>query len=251
MQQRLSRLLSLRLNLVACGPDMNIEAYIKENGAASVAKALAGDEHFAVFNLLWNTPDELLPACKRMGFVTTDDVLAWVSRVNDAVGNPKAFADAVDPDINIDLFAMPTVQWRDIHAAVASTCKLTESFFVDHSDASYKLPTRVQWSQMAQACPSRRKKHTLTDTHDCDDFVKHFLGWLASKGLGNLACGHAVTIHYQGTRVLGGHSVVLVMDADQKLWMIEPQTGAMHDVNYPNNGGFLFATEVKLARLYF
>ena len=194
---------------------MLIADYIKQQGSQQVAKALSGDSYFAVFNLLWNSPDEILPACQRMNLVTTDDVLNWVNRVNVAVGDPKLFADAVDPDINLDIFSLPTIQWRDIHAAIAKDCKLADGYFLDHSDASYKLPTKEQWELIAKTCPSSRKRHTLTDTHDCEDFSKHFLGWLASKGLGNLACGQVVTLHYQGARVLGGHSVILAMDSDK------------------------------------
>lgn len=230
---------------------MNVADYINQHGPAAVARAIEADPAFSVFNLMWGAPEEILPACQRLGLTTVDDVVGWVHRVNAAVGNPQAFVSNVDPDLKLDMAAMPTIQWPDIHKAVAEQCKTTDHFFLDHSDRTYRLPTKAQWDAIAAACPSHRRRHSRSEAHDCDDFVRHFQGWLASKGYGNLAHGFAATLHYRGTAFQGGHAVVLCVDADRKVWQIEPQAGKLFAADYAKLGGFFLADTVRLARLYF
>jgi|GEM_PF-5703968 len=230
---------------------MIVADYINQHGALAVAKTLESDAAFSVFNLMWGAPEEILPACQRLNLVTVDDVLAWVHRVNAAVGNPQAFISNVDPEFTIDLGSLPLIQWPDIHAAVAAQCKTTSHFFLDHADRAYRLPTKAEWDLIAQTCPAKRRKHSGTETHDCDDFARHFQGWLAAKGLGNVAHGFASTLHYRGDTLHGGHAIVLCVDADRTVWQIEPQNGKLYPASYAQLGGFFLADTVRLARLYF
>ena len=230
---------------------MLLSDYINQHGAQSVARLVANDPAFSVFNLMWNSADEILPACQQMGLNTVDDVISWVHRVNQAIGNHGVFASIVDPDVSIDVNSLQQIKWADIHAAIAKSFVLEDGFFISNSDSAYRLPTKAQWEELASKCPSKRKRHAQTEAHDCDDFAKHFLGWLASKGLGNLACGQITTIHKMGTSILGAHAVCIVIDSDKNVWQIEPQNGKLYPANYAKLGGFIFADRITLARCFF
>lgn len=230
---------------------MKISDYIAQNGVDSVAAFLKSSPDYAVFNLTWSSPEEILPACNRMGLITIDDVIAFVQRVNAAVGNTLAFANNVNPDLRLDLQAMKRISWPEIHAAIAAQVKLEPTLMLDHQDAKYFAPTKAQWEMIAKTCPSIRRRHSNSEVHDCDDFVRHFLGWLASKGYGNLAMGYCCTVHYFNGQAIGAHATVLVLDSDGKVWQIEPQSGALYAPLNPKLGGFFIADEAKAARLFF
>jgi hypothetical protein len=89
-------------------------------------------------------------------------------------------------------------------------------------------------------------------THNCDDYVNAFRGWLATNGLGNTANGFcSLTMYDSAGNMMGGHAVVLVMDSDRKLWFLEPQNGKLYEPTYAKLGGMFFATSVKIARAFF
>lgn len=224
---------------------------IKAAGPESVAAGIANDPTFRIFNLLWNSAEELIPACDRMGWQTLDDLLAWVRNVNTAIGDTTTFEALIDPPVSLDLSAMPTVDMPTIHAAVVAQCKLRDDFFIDQSDALYRLPTKSQWELLAASCPIKRRKWAA-ETMDCDDYTNAFRGWLASKGLGNLAQGFCgMTMYDYQDDLMGGHAVALVMDDTRKLWWLEPQFGKLYEVTHARLGGMIFAKTVKIARAYF
>lgn len=224
---------------------------IRAAGPEAVAAGIAGDPTFRVFNLLWNSPEELIPACDRMGWQTLDELLAWVRGVNAAIGKTETFEELIDPQVSMFLAHMPTVDMPTIHAAIVAQCKLREDFFIDQSDALYHLPTKSQWDFLAASCPIKRRKWTA-EVMDCDDFTNAFRGWLAGKGLGNLAQGFCgMTMYDYQDNLMGGHAVALVMDDTRKLWFLDPQPGKLFEVTNPRLGGMIFAKSAKLARVYF
>jgi hypothetical protein len=221
-------------------------------GPQAVARAIASDPAWRVFNLLWTTPDEIAPTCKAMGFETVADVAGWVQRVSAAMGETAAtFERLIDPPLDINPALLPSVPFPVIHQAIVDQCQRRDDFFIEQSDAAYKLPTRQQWEQLAQAFPMRGRKW-VADSGDCDDFVKAFAGWLSMRGLGNLAVAFcAINPVNAAGDVIGGHAVALVMDADRKLWFCEPQDGKLYPPNYARLGGYFMAAGVKLARCFF
>lgn len=224
---------------------------ILEAGPHAVARVIADDPAWQVFNLMWNTPEEIAPACDRMGWQTLDELLDWVHEVNAAVRNQLAFVDLVDPIIPFTLDGMPTVTMQTIHQAIVDQAVLRDDAIVEQSDVNYRLATKKQWEQLAALCPIRRRAW-VAETGDCDDYVRAFMGWLASHGLGNLAqafCGLTMYDLFGG--MSGGHAVVLVMDDTHKLWFLDPQPGRLYEVTNPRLGGFIFAKSVKIARAFF
>lgn len=216
----------------------------------AVARTIKSDPDWQVFCLLWDAPEEIIPACDRMGWQTLDELLRWVQDGNAAIRNTQAFAELVDPRVPFELEGA-RVDMPVIHQAIVDQASTREDFFIDQSDRSYVLLTKQQWEQLAQLCPVRRRKW-VSETLDCDDYVNAFRGWLATKGFGNAAQGFCGLTMYDATgSMIGGHAVVLVMDDTRKLWFLEPQNGRLYDVTYPRLGGMIFAKSVRIARAYF
>jgi len=217
----------------------------------AVARGIKDDPTFAVFNLLWKTPDEIILAVEKMGWKTLDEMLKWVQEVNAAIRNTLAFEELIDPPVALTLDGMECVDMPTIHKAIAAQAALRTDFFIDQSDAKYRLATREQLEHLAAICPVRRRKW-IAETGDCDDFVNAFRGWLATNGLGNLAQGFCgLTMYDSNGQIIGGHAVVLVMDSTRKMWFLEPQDGRLYEVTYPRLGGMIFSKSVKIARAYF
>lgn len=224
---------------------------IREAGPHAVARAIKDEPDFQVFNLLWNSPEELIPACDKMGWQTLDELLAWVRSVNAAVHNQLAFVDLIDPGVPFSLEGMPTTDMPTIHKAIVDQTQTRDDFFIDQSDAAYHLPTKAQWEMLARLCPVNRRAW-VANTFDCDDQANMFRGWLAAKGLGNLAQGFCgLTMYDFNGAMIGGHAVVLVMDDTHKLWFLDPQTARLYEVTYPKLGGAIFGKTVKIARALF
>ena len=223
---------------------------IREAGPQTVARAIKDDPEWQVFNLLWSAPEEIAPACDKMGWQTLDELLAWVRSVNAAVSKQLAFVDLIDPIIPFTLEGLPTTDMPVIHKAIVDQATVRDDFFIDQSDARYHLPTKSQWDMLAKACPINRRQW-VAETMDCDDYARAFMGWLATKGLGNLAQGFcAITSYGADGAMCGGHAVVLVMDNTYKLWFLDPQTARLYEVTYPRLGGAIFAKSVKIARAF-
>jgi len=223
---------------------------IREVGPAAAAAAIANDPTWRVFNLLWTTPEEIIPACDKMGWQTLDDLVSWLQRVNLAVGDAAAFEYLVDPPAPASIGGMKTIAWPKLHESIFATGLLSTDCLLHNSDGQYHLPTKVQWDAIAAACPTKRRKAAGGELYDCDDFVRAAQGWLAQKGLGNLAAAFAATRHYLGATATGGHAVVLVWDANLTPWQWEPQTGILHPAAYPKLGGNFLAQRVEYARVF-
>lgn len=226
---------------------------IEQAGPANVAALIANDPAWRVFNLLWTAPEEIVPVCNRMGWQTLDDLIAWVHAMTGAVGNVEAFEALIDPPLpGIDYWQLTNLQWRDIDQAMALQFTRRDDFFRDHSDASYRAPTKAQWDVIAAACPSHRRKHSGNDVFDCDEFARMAWGWLAQKGLGNLAAGYCATTAYRAGKMIGAHAVVLVVDNEKKCWVWEPQAGRLFaPQDAIKLGGYFLADEIRLTRAYF
>lgn len=224
---------------------------IREAGPDAVARVIAGDPDWRLFNLLWSTPEEIIPACDRMDWQTLDELVAWVQAVNAAMPNRAEFVELVDPAIPFTLDGMPTTDMPTIHKAIVDQAKLTAEFRIDQSDNWYRKPKKAQWELLAQLCPINRRKW-VAETGDCDDYARAFQGWLASHGLGNLVNGFCGLTHYDlFGNIVGGHACVLVMDDTGKLWNLDPQTARLYEVTNPRIGGFLTAKSVRIARAFF
>lgn len=225
---------------------------IMASGRENVAKMLKENPMWRIFNMLWTTPEDIIPVCHAMGFETVEDLVTWAARVNAAMAETaQTFERLIDPPLDVNLGLLPSIPFSAIHKAIAEQCLLREDFFIDHSDAAYRLPTKAQWEQIGKAFPARGRKW-VASTFDCDDFTRAFVGWLSMRGLGNLAvafCG--ITPYDAAGTLLGGHAVALVMDSDKKLWFLEPQDGKLYPPTYSILGGFFAAKTVKLARVYF
>lgn len=223
---------------------------IAQAGPDNVANAIRNDPSFAVFNLLWEQPGQIASACNTMGWQTLDELLAWLRATATAVGNTSAFATLVDPPAPTTLAGMATAPWPELHKAIHATGLLATDCLLHNSDATYHLPTKAQWEAIAAACPSSRWKHSGSEDHDCDDFVRMALGWLSAKGLGNCAAATAATRHYWANSPTGGHAVVLVWDDTLTPWQWEPQAGTLHPATFAKLGGNFLATRVEYARVF-
>ena len=223
---------------------------IQAAGPDNVAAAIRHDPSWAVFNLMWDQPSQISPACEAMGWTTLEEVLAWVQATAAAIGDAKTFSQLVDPEAPHTLTGMRKVAWPRLHEAIHATGLLAPDAMLHNSDAEYHLPTKQQWVEIAAACPAKRWKHTGNDLGDCDDSVRMALGWLSSKGLGNCAAAFVATRHYLGTQVTGGHAVVLVWDDTLTCWQWEPQNGQLYAVTHPKLGGNFLATRIEYARIF-
>jgi len=224
---------------------------IREAGPQAVAAMVRDNPDFRVFGLLFATPEELIAACDAMEWQTLDELLEWVRKTNDAIGNTASFVNLIAPPIPFTLAGLPTTDMPTIHAAIAAQCKLTAEFRVDQSDINYRLLSKSQWELLAKLCPINRRGW-VAETMDCDDYVNAFRGWLASHGLGNLAQGFGgLTLYDLFGGIVGGHAVVIVMDDTHKLWYLDPQPGKLYPVDYARLGGFITAKTVRVARAFF
>lgn len=223
---------------------------IQVAGPDNVAAAIRNDPAWAVFNLLWEQPGQIAPACEAMGWTTLEEVLAWVNATSAAIGDARSFSMLVDPEAPHTYAAMKTVPWARLHEAIHATGLLAPDCQLHNSDGMYRLPTKQQWQDIASACPSKRWKHSGNDTFDCDDAVRMALGWLSAKGLGNCAAAFTATRHYLGTSVTGGHAVVLVWDDTLTPYQWEPQNGQLYAVTHPKLGGNFLATRIEYARIF-
>lgn len=223
---------------------------IQQAGPDNVAAAIRNDPQWAVFNLLWEQPGQIAPACDAMGWQTLEDCLAWVQAVNKAIGDAKAFSTLVDPDAPHVQAPMKTVPWARLHETLHATGLIAADCLLHNSDGQYRLPTKTQWQDIASACPSKRWKHSGSEVTDCDDFVRMAMGWLSAKGLGNTAAATASTRHFLGSQITGGHAVVLVWDDTLTPYQWEPQAGTLHPVTHPKLGGNFLATRLEYARVF-
>lgn len=223
---------------------------IRDAGPDNVAAAIRNDPTWAVFNLMWDQPSQLIPACEAMAWTTVEEVLAWVQATNAAVGDAKAFSMLVDPEAPVDMAGMKTIAWPKLHETIHATGLLAPDCLLHNSDGTYHLPTKAQWEAIAAACPSKRFKHSRSEALDCDDHVRIALGWLSSKGLGNCAAAMVATRHYMHLVLVGAHAVILVWDDTLTCWQWEPQAGTLHPVTYPKLGGAFLATRLEYARVF-
>lgn len=232
-----------------------LQDYIKARTPAAVAADLraAADRHpgWAMFNAFWTDPAEIAAAARALQLDTLADATRFADQLRDAMGQ-RAYAarDLVQPRFDLDPATLRTVPWATVHQALAAHVPMRADRVIDNADATYRLATRAQLERIAAAASASRRQWRDT-AHDCDDFVKDFLGELARAGLGNLAIGFGGTTHYLGAQVLGGHAVALAVDADLRVWFIEPQTGKLHPPTTAWLGGFTFADRVLLARAFF
>lgn len=223
---------------------------IQAAGPDNVAAAIRNDPQWAVFNLLWEQPGQIAPACEAMGWTTLEEVLAWVQATSAAIGNAQAFSTLVNPEAPVSLVGMRKVAWSELHKSIHATGLLSADCLLHNSDAEYHLPTKAQWTAIADACPSKRWVHSRDDRVDCDDHTRMALGWLSSKGLGNTAAAFTATRHYTGNQLTGGHAVVLVWDDTLTPHQWEPQRGTLHPVTFAKLGGNFLATRVEYARIF-
>lgn len=140
---------------------------IREVGPAAAAAAIASDPAWRVFNLLWATPEEIIPACDKMGWQTLEQLLAWVQTTASAIGDSVAFEALIDPPAPVTTAGMKTTPWPPLHVAIHATGLLSADCLLHNSDGTYFLPTKVQWDQIAAACPSAKRKHSGTENMDC------------------------------------------------------------------------------------
>ena len=230
---------------------MLVSDYIAQHGAGAVASILRQTPAFCVFNLAWHTPDQILGLCDALGLLSVEDVQRYVTGVNSAIRYPTAFADAVRPIPAINYDTMPTIEWPAIHESLFNAGVLAADVKLLNIDRAYRLPIRSEWESIGKMFPGRGRKHTGSDRHDCDDFTKEFLGWLASCGLGNLAAGFCVTRHFAGTTLTGGHALALVAINGEPMHFLEPQDGRLYPLTYTRLGGNMFADRVEIAALTF
>jgi len=218
-----------------------------------LAPELRAYPDFRILNLLWSDPSQLIPMCEKMGWNTVEDVSAWVVKVNAAIGNTSAFVSMIDPHIDIDYDALARVDFAAIHRAVNEQCNIRSDVWFDQSDATYRLPTKEMLQKLATEFPGRTRKW-LDTRHDCDDYVRQFLGWLAANGVGNLACAFCTQTPYRSGSMIGGHATVIAVDNLLKVWIIEPQDGVLYEpksIQAARLGGYWTADSMKLARVYF
>ena len=223
---------------------------IQAPGHDNVASAIRNDPSWAVFNLMWDQPAQISPACEAMGWTTLEEVLAWVQATAAAIGDARSFSMLVDPEAPHSLTGMKTIDWPKLHEAIHATGLLASDCMLHNSDAMYHLPTKAQWVEIAAACPAKRHMHSRNDDLDCDDFTRMALGWLSSKGLGNCAAAFTATRHYLGTKLTGADAVVLVWDDTLTPYQWEPQAGTLHPVTFAKLGGNFLATRVEYARIF-
>lgn len=227
--------------------------FIKSYGAQKAADYCRSDPSFAVFNLLWSDPEQLIPVCEKMGWQTLDELVQWVEHVNRAIGNTRAFIALINPSIPIDYSTLEALTFQEIHALIVEQCNIRTDCFFDQSDSKYRLASKTDLEWLAANFPHKTKKWAW-DRHDCDDFARSFLGWLASNGLGNLAIGFCAQTHYRNSQLLGGHATLLCVDTTRKVWIIDPQTGiiaAPKSLTAAKMGGFMLADSMQLARVLF
>ena len=132
-------------------------------------------------------------------------------------------------------------------------CLIRDDVWFDQSDATYRLPTKEMLEKLATEFPGRTRKW-LDTRHDCDDFVRAFIGWLASNGMGNLACAFCTQTPYRNGEMIGGHATVIAVDNLLKVWIIEPQAGLLFEpksLAAARLGGYWMADSMRLARVYF
>jgi hypothetical protein len=233
---------------------MLISDYIAHYGADSVAATLRTQPAFAVFNLCWHAPADILPACNALGLATVEQAQAYALNLHNAIGNGAQFAALARPTVPLDLDLMAGIRWTDIHAAVRATGLLApdNDLDINNGDRSYLMPTLAEWEALARAFPGRNRRHTGSgERHDCDDFTKEFLGWLSSLGYGNLSGGRCCLRMFDPVRVLGGHALVLIITADAGIRWLEPQGGIVYPLTRTQLGGFMFATRVQIGELIF
>ena len=232
-----------------------LQDYIKTRTPAAVAVELRAmavtHPGWEFFNTLWTHPAEIAPAARALHLDTRADAARFADGMRDALG-PRAYVlrSLTAPRFDVDLSTLRTVDWLTVHQALAAHVPMRSDRLIEHADARYRLATRQQLEAIAAATAASRRPW-VNETHDCDDFVRDFLGELARNGLGNLAVGFAGTTHYLGGAMLGGHAVAIAVDADLRVWFIEPQTGKLHPPTTAWLGGFTLADRVLLARAYF
>ncbi|MCR4333913.1 MAG: hypothetical protein NUV60_02800 [Patescibacteria group bacterium] len=230
-----------------------LQRAITDSPPTTLSKVLLQQDDWKIFNLLWTDPGQISQACDAMGWQTTEEVIAWVARVNTAVGNTQTFVSLIDPPTRVDYDLLPSIEWARIHEAIVAQCNIRDDFFVERSDAVYRLPTKAQLDYLAQACPIRRRTWAQ-ERMDCDDYARAFIGWLASNGIGNIVNGFAATTAYRQGELQGGHAVVLVMDDTRALWALDAQQGRLYapkSREAAKLGRYILADEMRVARAYF
>lgn len=229
-------ILALLLAIVSFpAPASELTDAIARTGAARVQADLqaAGNTHagWKLLNLLWPEPQMIAPAADALGLTTMAQAQQLADQLRDAVGMPRATAleRLLNPALpGINLADLQRVEFTTIHRAVVAQTRQRADFAIHQSDRYYHLPTRAMLEQIAAAQPFTARQWT-EETQDCDDFARMFLGWLASKGLGNLAIGFAGLTYYGwGGEVLGGHAVAMAVDDTGAVWFIDPRVRGLH-----------------------
>ena len=116
-------------------------------------------------------------------------------------------------------------------------------------DMSYHLLTEDDLNEILLYTPDLTKQYRAT-VNDCDDFQKQYLGWLASKGLGNVSIGFCSTLHLNGGVVKGSHAACFVVyrkkDGTIVANHLEPMNGRLTHFSDLTIGGFWLAPEVQV-----
>lgn len=226
---------------------MLIADYIRQHGADAVAAALLGDPNFAIFNLCWHAPADILPACNALGLTTVEEASAFALSLKSDKASTFASLARPKPPVASDA---PVTVWPEIHNLFGDAGLLAPSALVTHSDRNYLKPSYDEVVALAAAFPGKNRKWR-EEIHDCDDFTDEFLGWLASIGYGGYAFGFAGILLYSGDTLLGGHAVAAVLTRDRGLQWVEPQGGTVLPLDYKRFAGQWFCNRVLVHSLIF
>lgn len=226
---------------------MLISSYIAIHGEDAVATALQSDPNFAIFNLCWHSPADILSACNALGLTTVEEASAFALSLKSDKAAVFAALARPRPILSPDA---PVTVWPEIHNMFGDAGLLAPTAKVDHSDRNYKKPSYDECVALANAFPGRNRKY-IAEALDCDDYVDEFIGWTSGLGYGGYAFGFAAIMLYNNDYALAYHAVVSVLTRDRGLMWIEPQGGHVLPLDYKMFAGQWFCNRVLTHRLIF
>jgi hypothetical protein len=190
------------------------------------------------------TAEQVANVCKSAGYAT-------VESLSNAVTNKSVDFVTLANRKPVHNAMLKTVDHNFLRDAVQKTAGYCAASNVRwfQRDVKYKLMDKVQLNNILLYVTDRSKLY-YSESMDCDDFQRELLGWLSSKGLGNMSIGACSTLHFNSAgEAIGGHAGCVVVYADSGITTakyLEPMTGKLHNFNDTSIGGFFGVSKIEV-----
>lgn len=233
---------------------MTIADWIAQHGLDAAWQYLRTTPGFAILLRGMPTKWHIEPGLRKLGIMTIEQLNGVVRAIHANVPNHRVLADMIRPVPPFELHRDTKLPFNPtIHALINqqydTTLVVPERFW--HSDLKNSLLPKADLDWLADNNPALSYPWNSGDERrDCDNSVDMTRGWLASMGLDDLAVGRATTLHYNGSKLVYVHAILLAVDDQQRVWQWDTMKGGLHGPQECNLGNTIFGQRCDRIALY-